>query len=290
MEFQILMRSHFLIIIVALLASCRKDIKVKLPEYKEKLVVEASIETGMPAQVFLSYSIPFFGDFDFTQPQNAFVKGALVTVFDGIKTDTLKEVDPATGYFYIGKNVLGQVGKTYYLTVQANGKTYTADTYINNPVKLDSIYFKGEKDSLGFIWAHMHEPEGQGNNYRWFAKRLNKDLFYAAPFNSIFDDKFVDGKNFEYAYDRGPQPNETQSYKDDTEAGFYKVGDVVVVKFCTIGRKEYEFWYSYYLNKASNGNPFASPSNIKSTINGEDVLGGFFGYSPSFDTLVISKK
>jgi hypothetical protein len=280
----------YIAISIVILSSCRKDIDVKLPEYKQKLVVEGSIETGLPAQVFLSYSIPFFGDFDFTKPENAFVKGALVTVSDGFQTDTLKEADPNVGYFYIGTKVFGQQGRTYVLNVQVNGKTYSADTYIHPPVKLDSIYFKGEKDTLGFIWAHMHEPEGLGNNYRWFAKRLDKDLFFAAPFNSVFDDKFVDGKDFEYAYDRGPQPNETQSYKDDTEAGFYKVGDTVVVKFCTIGRKEYEFWYSYYLNKASNGNPFSSPSNIKSTVNGEDVLGGFFGYSPSFDTLVIQKK
>ena len=55
-------------------------------------------------------------------------------------------------------------------------------------------------------------------------------------------------------------------------------------------RKDYLFWYSYYQNKASNGNPFSSPTNIHSFITGDDVLGGFFGYSPSFDTLVIRKK
>jgi hypothetical protein len=272
------------------ISSCRKTIDLKLPEYKEKVVIEASIETNGFATCLLSYSIPFFGDFDFTQPQKAFIKGALVTVSDGTTTDTLKEVDPTQGYFYIGTKLIGQQGKTYYLSVTVNGKTFNADTYIYPPVALDSLYFKGERDTLGFIWAHITEPAGLGNQYRWFAKRLNRgDLFYAAPFNSVFDDKFVDGKPFDFAYDRGIQPNQVQAYKDDPEQGYFKRGDTVVVKFCTIGRKEYLFWNSYYLNKSSNGNPFSAPSNIMSTIPGEDVLGGFFGYSPSFDTLAIPK-
>lgn len=276
-------------VLAAIVISCRKDIKVKLPEYTQKLVVEASIETGSPGIVLLSYSIPFFEEFDFTQPSNAFVKGALVTISDGNLIDTLKELDPNTGYIYVGTKIFGQQGKTYYLNILVNGKTYKADTYIYQPVALDSIYFKGEKDSLGFIWAHLTEPAGLGNNYRWFAKRIPKDPYFAAPFNSVFDDKFVDGKDFHFAYDRGPQPNAVEDDSNDPEQGFYKRGDTIVVKFCTLGRKEFLFWNSYYLNKASNGNPFSSPSNIVSTMEGENVLGGFFGYSPSFDTLVIPK-
>ncbi len=273
-----------------LLFSCRKDISPKLPEYKEKLVVEASIETGLPATVFLSYSIPYFGTFDFTDPKKAFVKGAFVTVSDGTTTDTLKELDPTSGYIYFGSKLLGAVGKTYILSIKVNGKSYTAETYIPPPVKLDSIYFKGEKDSLGFIWAHLSEPAGTGNNYRWMAKRTNADLYFAGPFNSVFDDKFIDGKDFEFAYDRGPQPNQIENNKNDPEAGFYKWGDTVIVKFCSIDRNSYLFWNTYYQNKSSNSNPFSSPANIRSTISGDDALGAFCGYSPSFDTLIIVKK
>jgi hypothetical protein len=274
-----------------LLCACRKTIKVKLPEYKQKLVIEASITTGESAVVFLSYSVPVFGDFDFTHPENAFVKGAFITVSDGTIIDTLKEFDPGEGYFYYGTKVIAQQGKTYYMTIVLNGKTYKAETKILPPIALDSLYFKGEKDSLGFIWAHLTEPAGLGQNYRWFAKRLNKDndLVFAAPFNSVFDDKFVDGKAFDFAYDRGPQPNAVQEDKDDPEQGWFKKGDTVAVKFCVIDRPSYNFWYSYYLNKSSNGNPFSAPSNIVSTLEGDDVLGGFFGYSPSYDTLVIPK-
>lgn len=284
--------SLMLILSSLLLFSCRKTIKVKLPEYKQKLVIEGSITTGEGAIVFLSYSVPVFGGFDFTHPENAFVKGAFVTVSDGTVIDTLKEFNPNEGYFYYGTKVMGQTGKTYYLTITLNGKTYNAETKILPPIALDSLYFKGERDSLGFIWAHLTEPAGLGQNYRWFAKRLNKktDYAFAAPFNSVFDDKFVDGKDFHFAYDRGPQPNDVQADKDDPEQGWFRRGDTVAVKFCVIDRPSYNFWYSYYLNKASNGNPFSAPSNIVSTLEGDDVLGGFYGYSPSYDTLAIPKN
>lgn len=279
----------FLVMVMYMVTSCRKEIDVKLPEYEQKLVVEASIETNGYATVLLSYSIPFFENYDFTNPTQSFVKGAKVVVSDGVISDTLMELDPINGYIYVGTKLKGQQGKTYYLTVYDKGKTYTASTYIYPPVPLDSIYFKGERDSLGFIWAHLTEPGASDNYYRFFAKRYPKDMFYAAPFASVFDDKFVNGKDFHFAFERGAQPNAIQDNKDDPERGFYKRGDTVIVKFCTIGKNEFDFWNTYYLNKQSNGNPFSAPTNIKSSVSGAPALGGFFGYSPSFDTLVIPK-
>ncbi len=278
------------VFMLLIMVSCRKEIKIKLPEYKTKLVVEASIETGQPAQVLLSTSAPYFGNVDFSDPTQFFVKGAFVTVSDGVQTDTLTELVPGTGYVYVGTKVFGQLGKSYALTIRVDDKIYTGSTSILNPVPLDSLFFKWERDTLGYCWGHLTEPAGQGNYYRWFAKRYPTDEFFAAPFSSAFDDKFVDGKSFDFAYERPAQPNQQTANADDEERGWYKVGDTIVVKFCSIGQSEYEFWRSYYSNKSSNGNPFSAPSNIKSTINGSDVLGSFCGYATSFDTLVVKPK
>lgn len=281
--------SVFGIALIALF-SCKKDIKPKLPDYQQKLVVEASIETGSPGIVLLSWSVPYFGDFDFSTPEKAFVKGAFVTISDGSQVDTLKEFDPNTGYIYFGTKVVGQQGKTYYLNITVNGETYSTESTIYSPPKLDSVWFKPEIDSLGFIWQTFSEPAGVGDCYRWFAKRLGRDEFYAAPFASVFDDKFIDGKKFDFAYDRGPQPNKIQEYRDDPEQGYYKKGDSVVVKFCKIGRNEYNFWNTYYENKASNSNPFSAPVNIQSTFgSNRKVFGCFTAYSPFFDTIRIQK-
>ena len=288
-------KTYILITLTSILLSCRKNIDVKLPEYTERLVVEANIETGKSAVVLLSRSVPFFGDFDYSTPEKAFVKGAVVTVSDGTLIDTLTELDPTSGYIYLGTpKVIGQVGKTYTLKVRYNAKEFSVQSTILNPIKLDSLYFKWEADSMGFIWQHFKEPPGLGNQYRWMSKRLNvkyKDFFFAGPLFSVFDDKFVDGKAFDFSYDRGPQPDKIQQWREESNRNYYRVGDTVAVRFNHIGKAEYDFFYTYYQNKASNSNPFSAPTNIKSMFGqNEEVFGAFIAYSSTFDTLVIKPK
>ncbi|PBQ33830.1 hypothetical protein CNR22_19270 [Sphingobacteriaceae bacterium] len=286
------MKKTVSIIIFFLLSSCRKDVKLTLPDYQEKVVIEAAIEAGGTALVYLSYSVPYFGDFDYTTPEKAFIKGAVVTISDGTTKETLTELDPSYGYVYAGFNLKGQIGKTYRITVQVNGETYTTSSTILKPVKLDSLYFVEVRgDTLGFIGQKLSEPAGSGDCYRWFAKRLGRDQFYAAPFNSAFDDKFVDGRTFDFSYDRGRQPNSFTQSENDPERGYFKAEDTIVVKFCKIGRKEYDFWFTYYQNKLSNGNPFSAPANVKSMFdNYEKCFGSFVAYSPVFDTIIIPKE
>jgi len=287
-------KSIYILLILFFVSACRKEIKLKLPAYKQKVVVEAAIETGAPAFVLLSYSVPYFSNFDLSHPEAVYIQDGFVTITDGTLIDTLQKftLPNVPMPLYIGSKIIGQQGKTYTLKVTVKNNTYSSTSSILTPAKLDSLYFKGEKeDSLGFMWAHFTEPQGIGDCYQWFAKRLTKDFFYAAPFTSAFEDKFIDGKSFDFAYDRGPQPYDIQTYRDDPNAGYYKWGDTVVVKFCKIGRKEYDFWNTYYQNKASNSNPFSAPSNIKSTFGNDlEVLGAFVAYSPSFDTIIIKKK
>ncbi len=284
---------YFIMFISIFTSSCRKDVKIKLPNYQQKVVVEATIETNQPAIVLLSYSVPYFGNFDLTKPEQVYIQDGFITITDGTLIDTLEKITiPDVPIpFYVGTKIIGVQGKTYTIKITVKNNTYTSTSTILNPAKLDSLYFKGEEDSLGLIWAHFTEPAGMGDCYQWFAKRLTKDFFYVLPFNSSFEDKFIDGKSFEFAYNRGEQPYNVQATKDDIHPGDYAVGDTVVVKFCKIGRKEYDFWNTYYQNKASNSNPFSAPSNVKSTFGNDlEVLGAFVAYSPSFDTLIIKKK
>ncbi|WP_317897513.1 DUF4249 domain-containing protein [Aurantibacillus circumpalustris] len=287
------MKKYFCYIATLLvIASCRKDVKLDLPNYQQKIVIEGSIETGSTALVFVSYSVPYFGEFDFSTPEEAFVKGALVTVSDGIMTDTLKEIDPSVGYIYVGLKLIGKQGGTYTIRVSTGGKTFETSSTILNPVKLDTLYFdKIKGDTLGFIAQKLSEPAGSGDNYRWSAKRLGRDQFYTSPFNSVFDDKFIDGKSFNFSYNRGVQPNQRAQNSSDPERGYFKAGDTVVVKFCKIGKKEFDFWHTYYLNRSSNFNPFSSPTNIKSMFNNyQECFGAFVAYAPSFDTIIIPRE
>jgi hypothetical protein len=273
--------------LIMILTSCRKDLQVDIPDYKQLLVVEGSIEKGQFAKVNLSYSVPYFGSNTVSNLSDFAVKGAFVTVSDGVNVDTLKELLPGVGYIYYGSKILGQQGGSYRLDITVNGKNYYSQTQIYSPVALDSLWFKVERmDTLGFVWANLNEPPGRGNHYRWFTKRMGKDNDFIAPFNSAFDDKFIDGKDFDFAYGRPIPQNSTANEDNNEEKGFFKIGDQVIVKFCSIGNEEYLFFRTYYSNLLSNGNPFSAPANVNSNIEGEDVIGVWCGYNPVIDTVI----
>lgn len=267
--------------------SCQQKINLKIPDYVQKLVVEGKIENGSHPQVYLTYTMPYFSDKQ-VNLTDLIVKGAFVTATDGTTTDTLKEVIPGQGYFYKANNMIGTQGKTYNLMISLNGKTYTAQTSIYAQVKLDTLWFKPQKqDSLGFIYTHMQEPAGLDNCYRWQAMRIGKDGDFIAPLGSAFDDKFIDGKSFDFAYNRGMLQNSTSDDDNNDEKGYFKKGQNVIVKFSTIGEAEFRFFRSYDANAISNGNPFAAPTNLQSNIQGQNVMGVWCGYNNYIDTVLL---
>jgi len=303
---------------LVLLSSCQKEIEVELPKLVTKIVVEGKIEPGIPPYVILTNNMPYFGTADLTSIQNLFVHNAVITVSDGVSTVHLTEycsqslpdsliplVAAFTGidtftlknvnyclYTSLNPVMFGQVGKSYYLNIAVDGKTITSTTSILKPVPLDSVWFKYEKlnaigDTLGFVWAHLTEPGAEYNAYRWLARRDGKDLSFIAPPGSISDDKYYNGQSFDFAYSRGSARNSMQAEDFNEERGYYKAGDTVIVKFCTIDRAAYNFYRSLDIIVNNNGNPFASPSSVESNVYPrEHALGNWCGYGVSTHTVI----
>jgi hypothetical protein len=290
----------FVIGAALMFTGCQKNITIALPPIESQIVVEGHIETGQGAYVVLTRSTGYFSPLDTQAVLNSIVHNAVVIVSDGIHTDTLPyyvDVFPSpNNYLYttylpwyykkLNPTVIGQVGGTYNLTILADGKKLTSTTTLPVPVRLDSAWFKltPPSDSLGFIWGHLSDPGNEQNFYRWFAKRLHKDKKFLPPFGSCFDDKFINGTSFSFSYNRGKEPNSTAPDDLNAEDGYFKIRDTVVVKFCSIDYGSARFYESYQLQAANAGNPFGSPSNVKSNINGG--LGVWGGYSTTFDTVI----
>jgi hypothetical protein len=274
-----------IIILVFALSSCEENISVDLPPYKSKIVVEGFISSGEKPYVLLSKNQGYFDPLDSSSLLNYTVKGALVIVSDGLVFDTLVEVDPSVGYYYQAYKIIGIPGNTYNLFIIAEGETLSAVTQIPIPVPLDSVWFKVQDnlDSLGFAWAHLNDPPQLGTSYRWLAKRIGKDDDYIPPPGSVFDDKFFNGLSFDFAYNRGEIPNSTAEDDNNEESGYFKKGDVIAIKFCTIDRSHFDFWRTYDSQVSNYGNPFSSPTPIKGNIKGG--LGIWGGYGVSLDTI-----
>ena len=291
----ILTSSLFTLISVILFSGCEKTVTVKLPEVDDKIVVEGYVQNDFLTVVRLSKTLKFFGSVNVNDVLSTSISGATVIVDDGFISDTLQELG-VFGGVYFSSRIIGVPGRTYRLSVYAEGQTLTASTYLPQPIPLDSVWWKvdGLRDSLGFAWAHLSDPDTVGNCYRWFAQRINqytfgddagkqKDTTFYAPLGSVFEDKFINGKSFDFSVARGRLYNSTKADDLNQESFFFKRGDTIVVKFCAIDREHFNFWRSEETQVSNNGNAFGSPNPIISNINGG--LGIWGGYTTTYDTI-----
>ncbi len=279
-------------VLVLLVSSCEKNVNLNLPQPPQQICVDGYVQPGYPAYLFLTNNFAFFGTTSVSQVLSAdIVHGAHITVNDGVTTDTMIEAIPTLG-LYATPRMRGLTGRTYNLTVKAEGQTLTAATIILQAIPLDSTWFQVQSgmDSLGFIWAILHDPPAPGNCYRWLAQRINKDITryghdttFIPPYESVFNDAFINGQKFEFNYNRGNLPGSKATDDTDIEGGYFKKGDTCIVEFCTISNDAYQFFNEYYYQLNNVGNPFGSPAPVIGNIKGG--LGIWCGYGTSFDTV-----
>jgi hypothetical protein len=300
-------------ILCFLFFSCTKEVEIQIPDSNPQLVVEGHIEPGQPPIVFLSKSVAYFDPVDLNAFQNNFVTDATVIVSAGGMADTLDlictdnipanlrplvasqlGIDPAVlaelnicGYTTFNPLFFGQEGQTYQLRIIRGAEEFESITNIPRHLDLDSTWFSlyGDEEERGFINARMTEPKGFGNAYRWFAKREGKDAGFIAPIGSAFEDKFIDGQSFEFFAARGSVPNSTAEDDLNEDRGFFKIGDTVIVKFCTTDAASFQFYRAFETEVGNMGNPFASPTQIRGNIS-NGAFGIWGGYGISFDTVI----
>ncbi|MFH0893924.1 MAG: DUF4249 domain-containing protein [Bacteroidota bacterium] len=276
-------------VFMLLIAACSKDITLDIPEPEIKIVIEGYIENGKNPYIIVTKNTPYFGTLDSATLVNLLVQDAVVTVSDGnITAPCAFTFDPTIFPYFLYKTnaIVGEVGKTYYLSVTANGKTYTAQTTIPGLNPLDSLWYKSETnlDSLGYIWGHGNDPDTLGNYYRLLAKRIGKDDTYVATFPSSMDDKFINGVSFDFNLSRGAKSNSQALDDNNIEAGFFKRGDTIVVKFCGIDKAHYLFWRTAEEIIYGGSNPFTNPISVKTNIS-NGGLGIWGGQNAVYDTI-----
>ena len=195
----------------------------------------------------------------------------------------------------------GEAGTTYALDVTVADASMQATTSIIPAVPVDSAWFQspGTLDSLGLMYAQLTDPDTIGNAYRWFAKRINvrpewdplagqvKDADFIAPLGSVTDDAFYNGLSFEFSAFRGVAAGSTawdDEFGASPEAGYFKAGDTVVVRLCSIDEQVFLAIRSYETLILSQGSPFAPPANMITNVEGG--IGLWAGYGVWQDTVI----
>ncbi len=283
------------------LASCQKEVHIDLGTSPKQLVVEGQIENGQPPFVLLTSTLSFFSSIDLSSLEKSFIHGAVVKVSDGTHTMTLKEYTIDTGssgsaakfYVYgidttnLANIIIGQIGKTYTLTITSEGQTYTAVTKIPAPKGVDTLWFadpefKSDKTpkSARQLFANYTDPDTIGNYVRYYTQR-NGGAFFPV---GIFSDEIVNGKTINNIALYAGYENSADA-KGDSLRYFYP-GDTVVLKWSEIDKGVYTFWNTDQFAASAVGNPFASPINVTSNIS-NGAVGVWAGYGSIFKTIIV---
>lgn len=306
------MKKSFLInIVIALalvagLSACSRDFDIDIKTNNPLLVVEGYINNEIPeySYVVLSRSQDYYSP-DF---QSVPVRGAVVTITEGTmgagnnyewntssKTALMEVAVPQlTGTLlpgvYFDQRVVtdsanalkGVPGKHYLLEIEAGGKNYSAITFLPPVIAPDSLssgyYFVDEdEDSIenkARLTVHYKDPDTIGNTQLYYWQRY--DNRENVGWGGLNTSRFT----------LGTDDLTNGQYMNLTLPASFLIGDTVNFYMASVERKVYNFWESF--RKAeSNGGPFATPVVLSSTINGENTVGCFSGFSLAVKTVAI---
>jgi hypothetical protein len=286
--------------VTLLMSSCQKEVYIDLPDPEFKLVVEGWIEQDEYPVVALTRNSPYFSQVDSSTLANLFILNADVYVSDGIQTEKLQLdfSNAIAGIWpficYKGSVIKGEIGKSYSLTIYAEGDTITALTTIPELITLDSLWWmpdnenKPDNDTLGYIWGIYNDNPNLKQYFRLFTLRQNRDKDWVPVLGSVYDDVFFSGKEFKFNMYRGvPTLSDVDAIRDDDELFYFKKGDTIDVKITSIDREHFEFWRTIEQEFFSGGNPFVYPVLIRHNVKG--AVGVWGGYAATIYTIVAGE-
>jgi len=263
-------------LLAVLLSSCSEDvITIDLKDAAPKIVIEGTLsDQGEPCTVRVSKSGDFYKPSEFPP-----VTGATVTLSDSEgNLETLAENEAG---LYLGNSLLGVEGRTYILTVEAEGKTYEAVSTLMKAVEIDSLtyYFEDDPDIYnedyedmeeGYVFScHFTYHEIEGNYYRiklTHNGELLQDIF-------LIPDWYEDGESVEYEFSNH----------------LFEKNDTIKVELLSIDKAAYDYFSTLnaVLLSVNTGPVFSSIPDNPLTNFTEGALGYFAAYSVRSQTVVF---
>ncbi|UII29600.1 DUF4249 domain-containing protein [Fulvivirga ulvae] len=248
-----------IIIAVAMLSSCEKEISIDLNSSDSQVVIDGSItDTPGPYYVRITRSVNFNDANDYPPITDAMV----IISDDQGTTDTLTE---ASAGVYQTSKIVGTPGNTYFLSIAALQKNYFATSTMPLKVNLDSLKFEplstpGGEDFYSVL-PIFKDPATSGNNYR-FLLTINGEAE-----DSYLVDNDIIGNGL---------VNKRPIFSPDAEI---ESGDTVKVEMRCIDLAAYTYFYT--LSQITDGGPGGgtTPSNPPNNITGDDALGVFSAYT-----------
>jgi hypothetical protein len=258
-------------IIAAFAVGCEDVIKIDLKNVEPRLVIEGIISDQPEQSWFVITKTANFYE------SNLFpmISGASIVVSDDNGwVDTLIEIQ--TGV-YTSSGLIGEVGRTYNASVTIDSVTYTAASYIPDPIIIDSIRteyqegggFGSEEDEGYRLHVFINDPPGTPNFGR--IKITVNDSLLSDYY--LYDDDFTDGNNIDY------------NYFDQV----FQENDTLIIQYVSMDSVAFDYFRTVASVVASeDGNddePVAPANPITNWSN--DALGYFGAFSVNIETLMV---
>ncbi|WBO85190.1 DUF4249 domain-containing protein [Hymenobacter yonginensis] len=247
-----------LLALAGLTASCdlQKDIDVELPAIPAQLVAECYLEDGQIPRLTVTETVPYLASPEPVLPADVTVR---LTLANG-QVEVMRffpGVDPVTGkgYTHMGRRPLvARPGDVFSLeVVDTKGRRLTGTATVPTRVPIDSLEYKFNDlppaRREAYVLTNFRDPAGLGDYYRL---QIHRDSISREPeIDYDVEDRLNDGKTYTLG----------TSYRFDP-------GDTLLVTLYHLDRPYFLFRQSVNDARNANGNPFAQPSAIKSTVQG----------------------
>jgi len=170
--------------------SCEKEIELDLENSAPRLTIEAQLVGGdQTFEVRISRSTDFFVEEPATLVNNASVQ----LTDEAGNTFNI----PATGNGTYLAQVLATPNQFYQLEVELDGQLYTARSFLNPPVFIDSLELEFQEENAfqdeGYlVYTRFNDDPSQQNFYR-FVHAVNDTIEGLGEDLQVLDDVFFDG-------------------------------------------------------------------------------------------------
>jgi len=248
-----------------LAVGCQKVINVDLNSTSPTIVIVGNInDQPGPYTVTLNQTV------NFSEP-NTFPKidGAFVAISDNAgNVDTLVETTSGT---YNTKKIMGVAGRTYYLTVKANGQTYTSSSTMPQAVTFDTLELYTvanpfqSGDTLKYPEVGFQDP-GDGALYYYRFIETRNDTLLSNVY--VIDNQYSGGRYITYPL------------RSDTSLAN---GDNVKVEMQCIDEGTYKYFSTFY---EASGSTNETPANPVSNIT-NNALGYFSAHTSRYKTIKV---
>lgn len=260
-----------LISIATISISCQETIVLDLKDYKERIVIEGQVTNHAGYQyVRVTRTAEFYYE-GFT-PR---VSNATVLVSDDLGNEFSFNHNPgnqedSVGYYLPDELFIGDVGRTYTLSVKVDEQVYTAKDELFSVSNIDSLSYRvntkeqeepKEQDKYYECLLFTKEPKDV-ENYYFFRFYRNDSLKIYGPTDIYFaDDKAL-----------------AESIDGIGSPVFYGVKDVARIEFYSLSRDGFIYFNDLSNLLNSDGGVFSQPpSNCRTNLTNGAL--GFFQVS-----------